>query len=85
MMTELPSRCKLIDCCRTRWAYGVVVSMINFHRSHRVSNPDNNVYDYTIVRHPWQISENHKPRVHPSHAREIGKSVWYLTKHNIEL
>ena len=31
-----------------------------------------NVYDYTIERHPWQVSENHKPRVHPSHVREIG-------------
>ena len=27
-----------------------------------------NVYDYTIVRHLWQVSENHKPR----HVREIG-------------
>ena len=43
------------------------------------------VYDYTIMRHPWQVSENHKPRVHPSHVREIGKSVRYLTKHKIEL
>ena len=32
-----------------------------------------NVYDYTIVRHPWQVSENHKPHVHPSHVREIGQ------------
>ena len=31
-----------------------------------------NVYDYSIERHPWQVSENHKPRVHPSHVREIG-------------
>ena len=32
-----------------------------------------NVYDYTILRHPWQVSENHKPLVHPSHdVREIG-------------
>ena len=30
------------------------------------------VYDYTIEWHPWQVSENHKPRVHPSHVREIG-------------
>ena len=44
-----------------------------------------NVYDYTIVQHPWQVSENHKPRVHPSHVRELGKSVGYLVKHNIEL
>ena len=44
-----------------------------------------NVYDYTIVRHPWQVSENHKPRVNPSHVWEIGKSVRYLTKHKIEL
>ena len=26
-----------------------------------------NVNDYTIVWHPWQVFENHKPRVHPSH------------------
>ena len=44
-----------------------------------------NVYDYTIVRHPFQVSENHKPRVHPSHVREIGQSVRYLKKHKIEL
>ena len=31
-----------------------------------------NVYDYTIERHPWQVSENHKPRVHPSHVKKIG-------------
>ena len=31
-----------------------------------------NVYDYTIERHPWQVSENHKPRIQPSHVREIG-------------
>ena len=31
-----------------------------------------NVYDYTIERHPWHVSENHKPPVHPSHLREIG-------------
>ena len=31
-----------------------------------------NVYDYTIERHTWQVSENHKPRVQPSHVREIG-------------
>ena len=58
-------------------AYGVVVSMFDFHRSDRGSNPSrggkfHNVYDYTIERHPWQVSENHKPRVHPSHVREIG-------------
>ena len=43
------------------------------------------VYDNTIVRHPWHVSENHKPRVHPSHVREIGQSVRYLTKQKIEL
>ena len=59
-------------------AYGVVVSMFDFHRSDRGWNPGrggekfHNVYDYTIERHPWQVSENHKPRVHPSHVREIG-------------
>ena len=47
--------------------YGVVVSMFDFHRSEF-----HNVHDYTIEWHPWQVSENHKPRVHPSHAREIG-------------
>ena len=54
------------------WAYGVVVSMFDFHRSNRGSNPFvkvkfHNVYDYTIERHPWQVSENHKTLVHPSH------------------
>ena len=29
-------------------------------------------YDNIIERQPWQVSENHKPRVHPSHVREIG-------------
>ena len=59
-------------------AYGVVVSMFNFQRSDWGLNPGrggekfHNVYDYTIERHPWQVSENHKPRVHPSHVREIG-------------
>ena len=56
------------------WAYDVVVSMFDFHRSDRVQIPVvavkfHNVYDYNMVRHPWQ--ENHKPRVHPSHVREI--------------
>ena len=60
------------------WTYGVVVSMFDFHRSDRGSNTGrggekfHNVYDYTIERHPWQVSENHKPRVHPSHMWEIG-------------
>ena len=31
-----------------------------------------NVYDYTIERHPWQVSENNKPWVHLSHVWEIG-------------
>ena len=58
--------------------YGVVVSMFDFHRSDRGSKPGgggekfHDVYDYTIEWHPWQVSENHKPRVHPSHVREIG-------------
>ena len=57
--------------------------MFDFHRSDRGSNPDcdgekfHNVYDYTIERHPWQMSENHKPWVHPSHVREIGQSDSY--------
>ena len=62
--------------------------MFDFHRSDRGSNPDRggkNVYDYTIVRHPWEVSENHKPRIHPIHVREIGQSVGCLTKHKIEL
>ena len=60
------------------WAYGVVVSMFDFQCSDRGSNPGRggekfpNVYDYTIERYPWQVSENHKPLVHPSHVREIG-------------
>ena len=32
-----------------------------------------NDFYYTIMRHHWQVSENHMPRVHPSHVREIGK------------
>ena len=60
-----------------KWAYGVVVSMFDFHRSDWGSNPGcavkfRNVYDYTIERHPCQVSENHKPWAHPSHVREIG-------------
>ena len=52
------------------WASGVVVSMFDFHRSDRGSNPGRggekfHVYDYTIERHPWQVSENRKPRVTP--------------------
>ena len=70
----------------SRWAYGEMVSMFDFHRSDRVRIPVvaiklHNVYNYTIEQHPWQVSENHKPRVHPNHAREIG----YLMKHKIEL
>ena len=39
------------------WAYGVVLSMFDFHRSDRGSNPSHggkihNVYDYIIERHP---------------------------------
>ena len=57
--------------------YGVVVCMFDFHRSDRGSNPGRGgkisyCFDYTIDQHPWQVSENHKPRVHPSHVREIG-------------
>ena len=48
-----------------------MVSMFDFHLSDRGSNPGrgvkfHNVYNYIIVRYPWQVSENHKPRVHPS-------------------
>ena len=51
---------------------GVVVSMFDFHCSDRVqilvvAVIFHNVYDYTIERHPWQLSENHKPQVHPSY------------------
>ena len=52
--------------------------MFDFHHSDWGSNPGHggekfhNVYDYTVERHPWQVSENNKPRVHPSHVREIG-------------
>ena len=62
----------------TTWAYGVVVSMFEFHHSDQGLNPGrggekfHNFYDNTIEWHPWQVSENHKPRVHPSHVREIG-------------
>ena len=72
-----------------RWAYGVVVSSLVFTAAIRVRISFVAVkfhnYDHIIVRHPWQVSENHKPRVHPSHAREIGQSVRYLIKHKIEL
>ena len=34
------------------------------------------VYDYTIERHPWQVSENHNPRVHPSHVRKNWVVRW---------
>ena len=44
------------------YTYGVVVSMFDFHCSDRGS----------MERRPLQVSENHKPRVHPSHVREIG-------------
>ena len=69
------------------WAYGVVVSMFVFTAAIGVRIPVvavkfHNAYDYTIVRRPWQVSESRKPRVHPSHVREIGQSV---TKHKIEL
>ena len=57
-------------------AYGVVVSMLDFHCSDLGSNPGccskiSYVCDYTIEQHPWQVSVNHKPLVHPSHVREI--------------
>ena len=42
----------------------ILVVMVKFH----------NVYHHTIVWHPWHVSENHKPWVHPSHVREIGQS-----------
>ena len=43
-------------------AYGVVVTMFDFHRSDRVRIPVvavkfHNVYDYIIERHPWQVSK----------------------------
>ena len=45
--------------------YGVVVSMFDFNGAIGVRIPVmtvkfHNVYDYTIERHPWQVSENHK-------------------------
>ena len=55
-----------------------MVGMFDLHRSDRGSNPGrsgekfHNVYDYTIEQHPWQVSEKHRPWVHPSHVREIG-------------
>ena len=54
-----------------------MVNMFDFHRSDRVRIPVaavkfHNVYDYAIERPPWQVSENHMPRVHPSHVWEIG-------------
>ena len=58
------------------WTYGVVVSMFDFHRNDRGSNPGrggkiHNVYDYTIEWHPWQVSENHKPRGTPKPCEGI--------------
>ena len=51
-----------LACLISTAAIGVRISVVavKFH----------NVYDYTIERHPWQVSENQKPRVHPSHVRE---------------
>ena len=72
----------VISCCDLSvlswWAYGVVVlACLIFTAAVGVRIPVvavkfHNVYDYTIERHPWQVSENHKPWVHPSHVREIG-------------
>ena len=59
------------------WAYGVVVSMFDFHRSDWGSNPNRGgkislCLRLHFERHPWQLYENLKPCVHPSHVREIG-------------
>ena len=63
--------------CVSSRAYGVVVSIFDFHHSDRGSNSGrggkiHNVYEYNIERHLWQVSENYMPRVHPSHVRESG-------------
>ena len=60
------------------WAYGVMVACLIFIAATGVQIPVvvvkcHNVYDYTIERHPWQVSENYKLRVDPSHVREIVK------------
>ena len=67
----------VVACLVLTAAIGVRISVlaVKFHH----------VYDYTIVRHPWQVSENHKPQVHPSHVREIEQSVRYPTKQKMEL
>ena len=62
--------------CMYVCACGVLVSMLDFHRSDQGSNPGRNYHNEhhnTIMRHHWQVSKNHMPRVHPSHVREIGK------------
>ena len=55
-----------------QWLACLIFTAANGVRISVVAVKFHNVYDYTIERHPWQVSENHKPRVHPSHAREIG-------------
>ena len=55
-----------------KYFWGVIFTAAIGVRIPVVAVKFHNVYDYTIERHPWQVSENHKPRVHPSHVREIG-------------
>ena len=51
--------------------------MFDFHRSDvggvspGQETKFQNEYPHTIVRHHWQVSGNHIPRVHPRHTREI--------------
>ena len=64
-------------CILSARVYGVVVSMFDFTAAIGVRIPVvavkfHHVYDYIIELHHWQVSENHKPRVHLSHVREIG-------------
>ena len=65
--------------CMYVWDCGVVVSMFDFHRSERGSNPGRGGEIFIMITTTLycgtvgKVSENHMPRVHPSHAREIGK------------
>ena len=84
---------KAVSICMIFWEIkligsydGVVVSTFDFHHSDRGSNPGRgskfHVYDYTIERHPWQVSENHKPLVHLAMWGKLGSQMgtWWKTR-----
>ena len=58
---------------------GVVVSTFDFRRSNRGSNPVRGCGIFIMITTTLycgtigKVSENHMPRVHRSHVREIGK------------